>query len=66
MPDQRDPSSLSILVVLDGERCGAVEHDSGRADSLANARATRAEVFDGPPSFKDMQSSEADAVAGAR
>jgi hypothetical protein len=54
-PDQHDPSSLSILVVFDGEKCAAGQHDSGRA-----------EVFDGPPSFTDMQSSEAHAVAGPR
>jgi len=53
--DQNDPSSLSMLVVFDSEESArAREGDPRRADGLAAARATMAEVFDGPPSFKDM------------
>jgi quinol monooxygenase YgiN len=53
--DQDDPSSLSMLVVFDSEASArARESDPRRADGLAAARATMAEVFDGAPSFKDM------------
>ena len=53
--DQNDPSSLSMLVVFDSEESArSRESDPRRADGLAAARATMAEVFDGPPSFKDL------------
>ena len=55
MRDQNDPSSLSILVVFDSEESArARESDPRRADGLEAARATMAEVFDGPPSFTDL------------
>jgi len=55
MRDQNDPSSLSLLVVFESEESArARENDPRRADGLAAARATMAEVFDGAPSFTDM------------
>ena len=53
--DQSDPGALSMLVVFDSEESArSREADPRRADGLAAARATMAEVFDGAPSFKDM------------
>jgi quinol monooxygenase YgiN len=55
MHDQADPNSLSILVVFESEeQARARENDPRRADALAAARATMAEVFDGAPSFTDL------------
>jgi hypothetical protein len=55
MRGQDDPRSLSLLVVFESEeRARARENDARRAEGLAAARATMAEVFDGPPSFADM------------
>lgn len=55
MRDQNDPSSLSLLVVFESEeKARARENDPRRAEGLAAARATMAEVFDGAPSFTDM------------
>lgn len=55
MRDQNDPSSLSLLVVFESEeKARARENDPRRAEGLAAARATMAEVFDGAPSFSDM------------
>ena len=55
MRDQDDPRSLSMLVVFESEdKARAREEDPRRADMLAAARATMAEVFDGPPSFTNM------------
>ena len=55
MREQHDPSSLSILVVFQSEeKARARENDPRRAKGLAAARATMAEVFDGPPTFTDM------------
>jgi quinol monooxygenase YgiN len=55
MRDENDPSSLSMLVVFESEeKARARESDPRRADAIAAARATMADVFDGPPSFTDM------------
>ncbi len=55
MRDQNDPNSLTMLVVFENEEMArAREQDPRRAEGLTAARATMAEVFDGPPSFKDM------------
>lgn len=55
MRDQNDPSSLSLLVVFESEeKARARENDPRRAEGLAIARATMAEVFDGAPSFTEM------------
>ena len=55
MRDQNDPSSLSLLVLFESEeKARARENDPRRAEGLAAARATMAEVFDGAPTFTDM------------
>jgi quinol monooxygenase YgiN len=55
MRDREDPDSLSLPVVFESEeKARARENDPRRADGLAGARATMAEVFDGPPSFTNM------------
>lgn len=53
--EQDDPNALSLLVVFESEeKARARENDPRRADGLAAARATMAEVFAGPPSFTDF------------
>jgi hypothetical protein len=55
MREQQDPSSLVMLVVFESEDMArARENDPRRAEGLAAARATMAEIFDGPPSFTDL------------
>ena len=56
MRDQQDPSSLSMLVVFENEeKARARENAPGREKALGAARATMAEIFDGPPSFTDLE-----------
>ena len=55
MHDQSDHLSVYMLVVFDSEDAArARENDSRRQDSLQEARATMAEIFDGPPEFIDL------------
>ena len=55
MHEQHDPNSVLMLVVFESEeKARARENDPRRADGLAAARATMAEIFDGPPSFTDF------------
>jgi quinol monooxygenase YgiN len=55
MRDQKDPSRLYILVVFESEeQARARESDPQRNESLADARALMAEIFDGPPEFVDL------------
>ena len=55
MREQGDPGSLLMLVVFESEeKARARENDPRRADALASARATMAEIFDGAPSFTDL------------
>jgi quinol monooxygenase YgiN len=55
MRDQQDPNSISMLVVFDSEeKARERENDPRRKEGLAAARATMAEIFDGPPSFTDF------------
>lgn len=55
MRDQHDPAALSMLVVFESEeKARARENDPRRAAGLAAARATMAEIFDGPRSFTDL------------
>jgi len=55
MRDQNDPSQLYMLVVLESEeKARAREQDPRRQEGLESARATMAEVFDGPPEFVDL------------
>jgi quinol monooxygenase YgiN len=55
MREQDDPNSLSMLVVFESEEhARAREADPRREVGIAAARATMAEIFDGPPSFTDL------------
>jgi quinol monooxygenase YgiN len=55
MRDQNDPSRAYMLVVFESEeKARARENDSRRQEGLQTARATMAEIFDGPPEFVDL------------
>ena len=55
MRDQSDPSRVYTLVVFESEeQARARERDERRQEGLAAARATMAEIFDGPPEFVDL------------
>jgi quinol monooxygenase YgiN len=55
MHDQRDPSSVYMLVVFESEEAArAREGDPRRQEGLQAARATMAEIFDGAPEFVDL------------
>jgi quinol monooxygenase YgiN len=55
MRDQNDPSRLLFLVVFGSEeQARAREKDERRQEALADARATMADIFDGPPEFVDL------------
>jgi quinol monooxygenase YgiN len=55
MRDQNDPSRVYMLVVFESEeRARAREQDQRRHQGLEAARATMAEIFDGPPEFLDL------------
>jgi antibiotic biosynthesis monooxygenase (ABM) superfamily enzyme len=55
MRDQKDPSRVYMMVVFDSEeRARARENDSARQEGLQAARATMAEIFEGPPEFVDL------------
>ena len=55
MRDQADPSVLYTLVVFESEdKARAREQDERRQEGLAVARATMAELFEGPPEFVDL------------
>lgn len=55
MRDQKDPSSLAMLVVFGSEeQARARENDPRRSEGLAAVRATMAEIFEGPTSFTDF------------
>ncbi len=55
MRDQNDPSRVYTLVLFDSEEnARARERDERREEGLAAARATMAEIFDGPPEFVDL------------
>ena len=55
MRDQNDPSRVYTLVLFESEEGGgARERDERRQGALAAARATMAEIFDGPPEFVDL------------
>ncbi len=55
MRDQKDPSRVYTLVVFESEeKARAREQDERRTEGLAAARATMAEIFDGPPEFVDL------------
>jgi quinol monooxygenase YgiN len=55
MRDQNDPSRVYMLVVFKSEeKARARENDPQRQEGLQAARATMAEIFDGPPEFVDL------------
>lgn len=55
MQDQKDPSRIYSLVVFESEEAArARESDPQRQEALEGARATMAEIFDGPPEFVDL------------
>lgn len=55
MREAHDPNSIAMFVVFESEeKARARENDPRRAEGLADARATMAEIFDGPPSFTDL------------
>lgn len=55
MRDQADPSQLYLMVMFDSEEhARAREQDPRRQEGLTAARATMAEIFDGPPEFLDL------------
>lgn len=54
--DQADPSRIYTLVLFESEeKARQRESDERRAEGLAAARATMAEIFDGPPEFVDLE-----------
>ncbi len=55
MRDQSDPSQVYLLVVFESEeKARERESDPRRQEGLQAARATMAEIFDGPPQFVDL------------
>lgn len=55
MRDQNDPARVYTLVLFESEeQARAREQDHRREEGLAAARATMAEIFDGPPQFIDL------------
>jgi heme-degrading monooxygenase HmoA len=53
--DQEDLTRVFTLVIFESEeKARAREQDPRRQEGLAAARATMAEVFDGPPEFVDL------------
>jgi quinol monooxygenase YgiN len=55
MRDEDDPSRLYMLVLFENEESArAREQDQRRQEGLEAARATMADIFDGPPEFVDL------------
>ncbi|HLM94826.1 MAG TPA: hypothetical protein VK283_00840 [Acidimicrobiales bacterium] len=55
MKDQNDPSRVYMLAVFESEeKARARESDPRRQEGLEEARATMADIFDGPPEFVDL------------
>jgi len=53
--DQNDPRRVFTLVVFETEeKAREREQDPRREPALSAARATMAEIFDGPPEFIDL------------
>jgi hypothetical protein len=56
MRDQADPSRILTLVVFESEaRARERENDPRRTEQLAAARSLMAEIFEGPPTFTDLE-----------
>jgi hypothetical protein len=55
MTDQKDPLRVQFLVLFESEeKARAREQDQRRQEGLQAARATMAQIFDGPPEFTDL------------
>jgi len=55
MRAQDDPSRVYLMVVFESEEhARARENDARRQEGLQEARATMAEIFEGPPEFVDL------------
>ncbi len=55
MRDQNDPSRVLVLVMFESEeRARERENDPARQEGMESARATMAEIFEGPPEFVDL------------
>lgn len=55
MQDAKDPRRVYVLVQFESEAVArARENDPNRQDELEVARATMADIFDGPPEFVDL------------
>jgi quinol monooxygenase YgiN len=55
MVDQADPGRMMLMVVFESEaKAREREVDPRRADGLAIARATMADMFAAPPEFVDL------------
>jgi quinol monooxygenase YgiN len=55
MRDQNDPSRVLVLVAFESEeKARERENDPARQEGMEAARATMAELFDGPPEFVDL------------
>ena len=52
---QKDPGRVYMMVVFESEeKARARENDPRRQEGMQAARATMAEIFDGPPEFVDL------------
>ena len=55
MQDGSDPNNVYVLVVFESEKAArARENDPKRQEAMTTARATMAEIFEGPPGFVDL------------
>ena len=55
MLDQKDPSVIYMMIVCESEeKARERERDPRREPGLAEARATMAEIFEGPVEFIDL------------
>jgi hypothetical protein len=55
MLDQNDPGAIYMMIVCESEeKARAREQDPRREKGLAEARATMAEIFEGPFEFVDL------------
>jgi len=55
MLDQKDPGAIYMMIVCENEeKARERERDPRRETGLAEARATMAEIFEGPVEFVDL------------
>jgi len=56
MRDQADPQRVITLVMFESEqKARQRENDPRRTEQLASARSMMADLFEGPPSFTDLE-----------